>query len=818
MDNPDDPSGNTVLVEDDSGQPILMTREVADSLFSQQAEEALRPVTTEEPTMFAQSTPEQTEDPLIGELEGLSADLDRLSGSVEEELVPAQPSQQESEERSFGESFQLEFGETADPGTEPMVEGPDEEAIARAQEEEEEREGRSVVEEAREEGQEVREQFYRSNVPQYRRDLASTEGGAIRPSGSVVISRPTGGPSTRQAMSRIEDSLSVTNPISPETQRLLSASGEALKRAMREMAMSQAAGDLASAEVIDEAVEDASDYVGDLAREFNENQQRYEEQLLGVQQLLDAVQSQRVDPNRFFHNQGAASAFGAALAVAGGAMAQAILGGPNTALDIIEGAIERDIQAQIANMQNAQSALGAGVTLLDRLRQAHNDEEAAIQTLRALRYQEAENRINAITRRSRARHTVAETEALIAQLEQRRAQAIAENEQIVRRTIERTMNVPTADVEQMTQNLLEAIRGTDEQGARQQPERPQEARGAEQPGEERQPPSNVREAAVDIGEGLDEAVQRLREEGVIPETEPPVPRARRRRRRRQVRGREPELRGHWEENFPLPGGGVGRVYLPPGISREEAISQDMPMAPRPLNESEWIVLDPSRHEFEPASRQLRESVTENMPITQRLPGGASLTVRNRNWADFASSAESRRFSLDALSATTTIIDIFEDISQLRREIGAYIDGPDDLRKARIIQGMIEGLEPAEASQRTAGVLSPGEIEQIRDVAQIPMEASAVDPLWENDLERTRARLITSLRFVRNKGAVLGIEFNHPWIGLSPITGLPEEGPGPSRPEQPEEEPDEPDQGSSRDRPTESGRQQDDPVRGSPIGG
>lgn len=69
-----------------------------------------------------------------------------------------------------------------------------------------------------------------------------------------------------------------------------------------------------------------------------------------IQSQDDDIQSQiadsKLDPNRFWHNQGTFGSLMGALAIGMGAYGSAITGSPNAAMQIIDGAINRDIDAQ----------------------------------------------------------------------------------------------------------------------------------------------------------------------------------------------------------------------------------------------------------------------------------------------------------------------------------------------------------------------------------------------------------------------------------------------------------------------------------------
>jgi hypothetical protein len=77
--------------------------------------------------------------------------------------------------------------------------------------------------------------------------------------------------------------------------------------------------------------------------------------------LTKAVKEGKVDPNRFWSNQTTGQAFATTLGAMLGAFTEGWTGGRvrNSALAVIERAIDRDIQAQRANLERDRAALGA---------------------------------------------------------------------------------------------------------------------------------------------------------------------------------------------------------------------------------------------------------------------------------------------------------------------------------------------------------------------------------------------------------------------------------------------------------------------------
>jgi hypothetical protein len=123
---------------------------------------------------------------------------------------------------------------------------------------------------------------------------------------------------------------------------------------------------------------------------LDEAQKQVKQRFDDVENLKERVLARDIDPNRLFHNKSAAARFGAALSVAVGQMVSTRTGAPNTALKIIESAIERDIRAQEIDSQNLRFATSTSLSLLDRARGVLQDKKAAIAFVKELRWQEAQ--------------------------------------------------------------------------------------------------------------------------------------------------------------------------------------------------------------------------------------------------------------------------------------------------------------------------------------------------------------------------------------------------------------------------------------------
>jgi hypothetical protein len=91
----------------------------------------------------------------------------------------------------------------------------------------------------------------------------------------------------------------------------------------------------------------------------------------------DEAKAMRVDPNKFYHDRGTLGTILAALSVGAGAYAATMGGGRNYALDIIENAITRDIDAQKSAIEGKRADVAEKRNLFQAMRQRFGDERQA---------------------------------------------------------------------------------------------------------------------------------------------------------------------------------------------------------------------------------------------------------------------------------------------------------------------------------------------------------------------------------------------------------------------------------------------------------
>jgi hypothetical protein len=136
--------------------------------------------------------------------------------------------------------------------------------------------------------------------------------------------------------------------------------------------------------------EDVFKMHADVQRMYGENMAK----LADVDQRFLTLAGKSVDPGRIYHNGGAATV---AMSAAVGALSQALLGpgAPNTALNIINNAIDRDVRAQEVNLQNEGNSLRGSLSTLAQINQTIGDKQIALAKTREILRADITARVNA---------------------------------------------------------------------------------------------------------------------------------------------------------------------------------------------------------------------------------------------------------------------------------------------------------------------------------------------------------------------------------------------------------------------------------------
>lgn len=175
---------------------------------------------------------------------------------------------------------------------------------------------------------------------------------------------------------------------------------------------------LQEAAVFDEQAEQERAVAEHFAQVSGEHEQRARGEIQRLASLLDEMAANRIDPNRMFSGPGGGSArLGAAVATAGGFISSVYTQQPNAALDIINRAIDRDLQAQVANQGQQRAVLQGRLSLIDAMRNAYKDETSALLAARAIRLQEASNRLRALQARTSSAATASNLQQVLGRIQ-----------------------------------------------------------------------------------------------------------------------------------------------------------------------------------------------------------------------------------------------------------------------------------------------------------------------------------------------------------------------------------------------------------------
>lgn len=132
-----------------------------------------------------------------------------------------------------------------------------------------------------------------------------------------------------------------------------------------------------------------------------ERQNQIMQRMQSFDDTIRRVQEQRIDPEGFFGGD-FGRRMGAGIIAAIGQFAAGLTGGENTALGIINGAIERNLRSQEMNMQNARQGAALEGQALAQFRQLLGDDRAAEDAARAAALAATVSRLDGMIATARA--------------------------------------------------------------------------------------------------------------------------------------------------------------------------------------------------------------------------------------------------------------------------------------------------------------------------------------------------------------------------------------------------------------------------------
>jgi len=108
-----------------------------------------------------------------------------------------------------------------------------------------------------------------------------------------------------------------------------------------------------------------------------EVQNQIDSEFTAVKERFDALENEKVDPDKFWKDQGSWGSVRSILAIALGGIGQSLAGGENKALQIIDKQIERDINAQEKNIDLKKSRANSSLNLFQNYQNIMKNKEDA---------------------------------------------------------------------------------------------------------------------------------------------------------------------------------------------------------------------------------------------------------------------------------------------------------------------------------------------------------------------------------------------------------------------------------------------------------
>ena len=160
-----------------------------------------------------------------------------------------------------------------------------------------------------------------------------------------------------------------------------------------------------------------------------QRQTQIKEQEQKAQQALDEFGQAKIDPNNFWKTKSTGDKIIAGIAVALGALAQGLSKGAinsNGALDIINGAIDKDIEAQKMDILGKREKAEGQKGILAQMRERFDDERVSDNMARIIGLDQAKLKLEEIAAKSKSGEVAANRDVLLAQIEEERQKRLLE--------------------------------------------------------------------------------------------------------------------------------------------------------------------------------------------------------------------------------------------------------------------------------------------------------------------------------------------------------------------------------------------------------
>lgn len=147
---------------------------------------------------------------------------------------------------------------------------------------------------------------------------------------------------------------------------------------------------------------------------------RHDESLARMRRELA---TQREDPGRYWRDAGTGARILGGIAVGLGAAGAALTGGPNTALEILQDAVDEDIEAQRTNLAERRADYSAAERERENVEDRFQDERMREEARRVAAWDEVERRIQALAAQSQGEMAQANAQQMLAGVQRNRAEA-----------------------------------------------------------------------------------------------------------------------------------------------------------------------------------------------------------------------------------------------------------------------------------------------------------------------------------------------------------------------------------------------------------
>lgn len=219
-------------------------------------------------------------------------------------------------------------------------------------------------------------------------------------------------------------------PMTPQTQADILGTFDAQADAQKNMAMSQALQSRVTADMMAQEAERANQSIANQAAKDIDRQQFVKDRLAKLDGLSQDFAKQTVNPHEWWDN---ANLFqkamaGIAITLGGGLAAQR--GGSNVGLDMVNTAIQQNIDAQKTNLELKRVGIQQQGNLLEQYRQAFGDERMGDLALEHAMRENAMQKMQADAMQSQSPQIMAASQNAIAQLQRQQDLTKSQFEQL----------------------------------------------------------------------------------------------------------------------------------------------------------------------------------------------------------------------------------------------------------------------------------------------------------------------------------------------------------------------------------------------------